>query len=286
MNPFKALIRQKAPLVLPGVHDALSARIAEDLGFQGLCIGGAATGITQFALPDVGLLSFGEYRDSIARTCAGSRLPVLLDAEDGFGDAKAVTRTVRAFEQLGIAGLILEDLVPLRAGQPVSVVPLDTMQAKLKAALAARASDDTWVVGRTDAAHAGRHDDVCARAKRFEQLGVDAVLATGLRDLDDMKRLRDAVGVPLIALVVETKPWVRPSRDDVRALGFEIVMHAAALMLAVADAARNTLGALRDGSALPAVPASGLAALQHSLRVGEWQRLDTAFPPAARAHSG
>jgi len=261
------------------VHDALSARMAEDLGFQGLCIGGAATGIVQFALPDIGLLSFGEYSDCVARIGASTRLPVLLDAEDGFGDAKAVTRTVRGFERMGIAGLIIEDLVPLAAGAPVSVVPVPVIQAKLEAALAARASDDTWIVGRTDAGHANLHEEVCRRARRFEEVGVDALLATGLRDLDDMKRLRDAVDLPLIALVVETKPWVRPTRDDILAAGFEIAMHPAALMLAVAETARSTLTALRDGTALPAPPSSQLGALQRSLRVDEWQRLDARAQP-------
>ncbi len=286
MNPFQNLIRSGSPLVLPGVHDALSARLAEDAGFQGLCIGGAATGITQFALPDIGLLSFGEYRDSVARTCAGTRLPVLLDAEDGFGDAKAVTRTVRAFEQLRIAGLILEDLVPLRAHEPISVAPLQEMQRKLEAALAARTHGDTWIVGRTDAAHASLHEEVCIRARCFEQLGVDAILATGLRDLDDMKRLRDSVSVPLIALVVETKPWVRPSLEQVAAIGFEIVMHPAALMLALTRAAHHTLVSLREGAALAPAPDPVQQVLQHALRVREWQQIDTTSSAATEHSAG
>lgn len=283
MNRFQALIRQGRPLVLPGVHDALSARVGEQLGFDGLCVGGAAVGIMQFALPDIGLQSFGEYRDGVARIRAASSLPIMLDAEDGFGDAKAVTRTVRSFEQLGIAGLILEDLMPLVTGEPVRTVPLPEMSAKLEAALRARASTDTWIVGRTDAAHAGRHEEVAERARRFEDIGVDAVLATGLRSLEDMKRLRESVKLPLIALVVETKPWIAPTLEEVEAMGFEIVMHAAALMLNVVAATRAALGALRTGHAgSAAAHGPTLAALGPLLAADEWQQVDLAARDAAR----
>ena len=282
MNRFQALIRQGRPLVLPGVHDALSARVGEQLGFDGLCVGGAAVGIMQFALPDIGLQSFGEYRDGVARIRGASSLPIMLDAEDGFGDAKAVTRTVRSFEQLGIAGLILEDLMPLVSGEPVRTIPLPEMSAKLEAALRARASTDTWIVGRTDVAHAGRHEEVAERARRFEDIGVDAVLATGLRSLDDMRRLRDSVKLPLIALVVETKPWFAPTLEEVDAMGFEIVMHAAALMLNVVAATRTALGALRTGHANSAAShGPTLAALGPLLAAGEWQQVDLAARDAA-----
>lgn len=276
MNPFQTRIQKGGrPLLLPGVHDALSARVGEALGFDGLCVGGAAVGIMQFALPDIGLQSFGEYRDSVARIRAGSTLPIMLDAEDGFGDAKAVTRTVRSFEQMGIAGLIFEDLMPLVAGEPVRTLSLPEMSAKLAAALRARASSDTWIVGRTDVAHAGRHDEVVERARRFEDLGVDAVLATGLRSLDDMKRLRDSVKLPLIALVVETKPWVAPTLVEVEAMGYEIVMHAAALMLNVVAATRTALGALKSGpgGAAPGLETT-LSALGPLLAAGDWQQID------------
>lgn len=287
MNPFQTLIRQaRGPLLLPGVHDALSARMGEALGFDGLCVGGAAVGIMQFALPDIGLQSFGEYRDSVARIRAGSALPIMLDAEDGFGDAKAVTRTVRSFEQMGIEALILEDLMPLLAGEAVRTLPLPEMSAKLAAALRARRSSDTWIVGRTDAAHAGRHEEVVERARHFEDLGVDAVLATGLRSLDDMKRLRDSVKLPLIALVVEPKPWIAPTLAEAEAMGYEIVMHAAALMLNVVAATRAALGALKagPGGAAPGLEPT-LATLGPLLAAGDWQQIDrdarTTPPPAS-----
>ncbi|HVR52069.1 MAG TPA: isocitrate lyase/PEP mutase family protein [Pseudorhodoferax sp.] len=277
MNRLQQGIGQGRPLLLPGVHDALSARVAEQLGFEGLCVGGAAVGITQCALPDIGLQSFGEYHASVSRIRSATELPILLDAEDGFGDAKAVTRTVRSFERLGISGMILEDLVPLRTGEPVSTVPLDEIGAKLEAALRARASADTWIVGRTDVAHAGRPDEVVARARRFQEIGVDAVLATGLTSLDEMQRLRDSVRLPLIALVVETKPWIAPTLAQVEALGYEIVMHAAALMLSVVGATRASLEALKHGGvAAPNGLQTTLAALGPLLRTEDWRQVDLA----------
>ena len=275
MNRFEALIRPGRTLLLPGVHDALSARMAEQLGFEGLCVGGAAVGIMQFALPDIGLQSFGEYRDCVGRIQSGSALPMMLDAEDGFGDAKSVTRTVRAFEQMGVDALILEDLLPFVAGKPPRTLPLAEATAKLEAALRARRSSDTWIVGRTDVAHAGDHAAVAKRAQRFEEIGVDAVLATGLRDLDDMRRLRDRVQMPLIALVVQTKPWVAPSIEEASHAGYEILMHAASLMLQVVGATREGLTALRDRYQ-PVWPslAPTLESMGELLRTGAWNGVD------------
>ena len=275
MNRFQALIRPGRTLLLPGVHDALSARMAEQLGFEGLCVGGAAVGIMQFALPDIGLQSFGEYRDCVGRIQSGSKLPIMLDAEDGFGDAKSVTRTVRTFEQMGVDALILEDLLPFVAGKPPRTLPLAEATAKLEAALRARRSSDTWIVGRTDVAHAGDHAAVAQRAQRFEEIGVDAVLATGLRDLDDMRRLRDRVQVPLIALVVQTKPWVAPSLKEASHAGYEILMHAASLMLQVVGATREGLTSLRDRDQ-PIWPslAPTLEGMSELLCTGAWNSID------------
>ena len=276
MNRFESLIRPGRALLLPGVHDALSARMAEQLGFEGLCVGGAAVGIMQFALPDIGLQSFGEYRDCVGRIQSGSTLPIMIDAEDGFGDAKSVTRTVRAFEQMGVDALILEDLLPLVAGKPIRTLSLAEATIKLEAALRARRSAGTWIVGRTDVAHAGDHAAVAQRARRFEEIGVDAVLATGLRDLEDMRRLRGCVQVPLIALVAQTKPWVAPSLEEASHEGYEILMHAASLMLQVVAATREGLTSLRD-RCQPTWPSltPTLEGMGKLLCTGAWNGIDT-----------
>ena len=273
MNALQALLRPNRTLVLPGVYDALSARMAELAGFQAFSIGGNAVGVTQLALPDLGMQSLGEFRDSVARARAGSNLPCLVDGEDGFGDVRMVTRTVRTLEQMGVDAMFFEDLVPPRAGEPIAIVDLRDMTAKLQTALQARRNDTTWIVGRTDAAHAGLHDDVVARALAFASVGVDAVLAFGLRSLEDMQRLRDAVTLPLIAVVVEGKPWVVPSLDELNRIGIDIAVYPVALVQRVAAALHLALHELprqHDEGRRDAAPAFDLAVV---LRTADWQAM-------------
>jgi 2,3-dimethylmalate lyase len=150
---FACLSRTGKPLLLPGAHDALSARMIEDAGFTAYGIGDSALSATQLAMPDAGLQSFGEYRDGVARIMEGSSLPLMVDGENGFGDAKAVTRTVRSFEKLGVAAIAFEDLVfPPPLNRPPAVIAQAEMEAKLNAALGAR--NKMLIIGRTDAAYA------------------------------------------------------------------------------------------------------------------------------------
>lgn len=230
MISFQTLLRDAQPLVLPGVYDALSARVAECAGARAACISGAAVAMAQHARPDQGLQNFGEYQVSIGRIAERSRIPLLVDAEDGFGDVRHVARTVAALERLQVGGLILEDLYPFRPGQPAAVVPLDEITAKLETALRTRSNDTTFLVGRSDAAHVEGLDEALDRAKCYERVGVDAVLLTGLRDLDDMRRLRDHVDLPLIAVAAPGKPWAFPSLDDAHRLGYSMLVLPFALL--------------------------------------------------------
>jgi 2-methylisocitrate lyase-like PEP mutase family enzyme len=274
MNPFSALLKQGHPVIMPGAHDALTARLIEDAGFAAYGIGGSAVAATQLALPDVGLLSFAEYRDAVARIMDGSRLPVMVDGENGFGDAKAVTRTVRSFERVGVAALALEDLsFPPRLGVPPSVISIEDMSSKLRSALAAR-TGEMMIIGRTDAAYAVGLDDAIGRLKAYEALGCDALLATGLSDLDAMKRVRDAVKLPLIAVVVEGIPWFAPTHAELAEAGFEMALYPATLMMRAAGAMVAGLEAIRRGSVTPSPDALSFPAFAQAMRVAEWTVID------------
>jgi 2,3-dimethylmalate lyase len=263
-------------VIMPGAHDALSARLIEDAGFAAYGIGGSAVAATQLALPDVGLLSFAEYRDAVARIMSGSRLPVMVDGENGFGDAKAVTRTVRSFEAMGVAGLAFEDLTfPPRLGVPPSVIPVAEMAAKLRAALAAR-TGDMMIIGRTDAAYAVGLDEAISRLKAFEALGCDALLATGLDSLEAMKRVRDSVKLPLIAVVVEGIPWFAPTPAELAEAGFEMALYPATLMMRAAGAMAAGLDAIRAENVTPSPDAISFPAFAQALRVAEWAAIDGA----------
>lgn len=279
MSTFKALLAQRAgPLLLPGAHDALSARMIEAAGFSAYGIGGAAVAATQLALPDIGAHSFGEYRDTVARILEGSHLPVMVDGENGFGDAKAVTRTVRSFERLGVGGLALEDLVfPPRLGRPPAVIPLGEMQTKLTAALAARQDEGFYLIGRSDAAHAVNLDEALRRAQAFEAWGVDAVLLPGLPDLQAYQRLRDAVRVPIFAVVVPGSPWFAPSVDALHSVGIEAALYPAALLFRITQAMGDALDSIRQGGQGAAAPGFGPGSLARLLKTADWAAIDQRF---------
>jgi 2,3-dimethylmalate lyase len=276
MTTFHALLAASAgtPLLLPGAHDALSARLIEATGFAAYGIGGSALSATQLGLPDIGLQSFGEYRDAVGRIMEGSALPVMVDGENGFGDAKAVTRTVRCFERMGVGGLALEDLAfPPQLGRAPSVIARKDMCAKLNAALRARTGSGLFLIGRTDAAYTVDLEEALIRVREFEGFGVDAVLATGLRDLDAYRRLRDAVRIPILAVVVPGSPWFAPSVDELTRLGIEAALYPAAILSRMLGAMREGLESIRPIQAAPAQETS----LPGLLRVAEWTEIDRRF---------
>lgn len=259
---------------MPGAHDALTARMIEAAGFQAYGIGGSALAACQLGLPDVGLQSFGEYRDAVGRILEGVRLPVMVDGENGFGDRKAVTRCVRAFEALGVGGVAFEDLVmPVVLGRPPAVVERAEIEAKLWAALAARESDDMLIIGRTDAAYAVSEDEALLRAGRFEQLGVDAIIAPGLAGIDSYKRLRDAVKVPVIAVVVPGAPWFAPTSEQLNAIGIEAAIYPATVLWRVVAAIDEGLQSLNAGLGGPP-EGFDIRRMGEILGVSEWTRID------------
>lgn len=262
------------PLLMPGAHDALSARLIEDAGFAAYGIGGAALSATQLALPDVGLQSFGEYRDAVARIMEGSRLPLMVDGENGFGDVKATVRTVTSFEKLGVDAIAFEDLVlPPRLGQPPAVVPAEEMIAKLDAALAARRSDDFGIVGRTDSAYAADVDEALRRAALYAATGIDALIVPGLPGLDDFRRLRDAVTIPIIAVVVPGTPWFAPTEEDLIGIGIEAAVYPVAVLTRVVTAIQQGLHTIRNENGAPAA-GFDMASMGTHLRVGSWIAID------------
>ena len=274
MTPFRTLLKAAGPLVMPGAHDALCARMIEQAGFKAYGVGGSALSAAQLALPDLGLQSFGEYRDAVRRIVEASSLPVMVDGENGFGDPKAVTRTIRTFEDMGVGALALEDLTfPPVLGRPPSVISLDEMTMKLEAALHARRSEDFFLIGRTDAAYAVGLDEALARIRRFEKLGVDAAMVTGVSDPDALARVRDAVKVPLVALILEGLPGVLTAGALWR-IGFDAILHPANLLLRVAGGIRDGLAAIRADDVGLAAGAFGYAELGPVLRAADWAEVD------------
>src|SRR5438270_9308573 len=144
---WKELLTGPEPLLLPAAHDALTARLIHRAGFKAFQVGGFALAGTRFSFPDIDLIHFYEVEEALRQITAASPLPFLVDAGDGFGDVKNVTRTVRGYEELGVAGLFIEDQdTPISCGQmgKKEIVPVKQMVGKIGAALAARRNAETF----------------------------------------------------------------------------------------------------------------------------------------------
>jgi 2-methylisocitrate lyase-like PEP mutase family enzyme len=218
---LRELARTEAPLVLPGVYDALSARLATAAGFRALYMSGYAVSASRAALPDDGLLTMSEMIEQAAAIVAASSLPVLADADAGYGDLASVARTVRRYEQVGVAGVHVEDVVQPKRG--ARVVSRRDMLRRIDAALSARADPAFVVVGRTDSYDTLGLDEAIVRARLLARAGVDVVFVHSLTRRSDFLRLREAVDAPLLMNVIDGITDVT-SAEGARELGYALVI--------------------------------------------------------------
>ena len=189
---FRLLIEAPEILVLPGVHDALSLRIAEQAGFSAVTCGGYSATAGLLGQPDVAQLTMTEMAEMYARLCDSTELPLFADADTGYGNTTNVARTVRAYERAGVGGLFIEDQVsPKRCGhmEGKRVVPAAEMVAKLKAALDARVDADMIVCARTDARAVHGLNEAIERAQLYREAGADLLFVEAPMTVDEMRRV-------------------------------------------------------------------------------------------------
>jgi 2-methylisocitrate lyase-like PEP mutase family enzyme len=226
---FKARLARFEIVLTPGVYDALSALVAEQAGFEALYLSGASIAYTRLGRSDVGLTTFTEVADTLARITERVSLPVIVDADTGFGNALNTQRTVRGFERAGAAMVQLEDQTfPKRCGHldGKAVVPEREMVGKLRAALDARASADTLILARTDAGAVEGLEAALDRAEAYLECGVDALFIEALRSPEQMEAAckRFAHRVPLLANMVEGGKTPIQDADALQAHGFRIAI--------------------------------------------------------------
>ena len=236
---LKARLGSKDIVLAPGVYDALSALIAEQAGFEALYLSGASIAYTRLGRSDIGLTTFTEVADTLARITERVSLPVIVDADTGFGNALNTQRTVRGFERAGAAMVQIEDQTfPKRCGHldGKAVVPAREMVGKLKAALDARTSSDTLILARTDAVAVEGLDAALDRAEAYLACGVDALFIEALRSPEQMDAAcaRFAQRVPLLANMVEGGKTPIQDADALQAHGFRIAIFPGGTARAVA----------------------------------------------------
>lgn len=248
---LKARLASREIVLAPGVYDALSALVAEQAGFEALYLSGASIAYTRLGRSDVGLTTFTEVADTLARICERVALPVIVDADTGFGNALNTQRTVRGFERAGAAMIQLEDQgFPKRCGHldGKTVVAVREMEGKLKAALDARASEDTLILARTDALAVDGIEAALDRAEAYLACGVDALFIEALRSPEQMavacKRFADRV--PLLANMVEGGKTPIQDADALQADGFRIAIFPGGTARAVAHTLQGYYGSLHQ----------------------------------------
>ena len=252
---MKQRLAEPRPLLAPGVYDALSALIAERAGFEALYLSGASIAYTRLGRSDVGLTTFPEVQDTLARITERVRTPVIVDGDTGFGNALNVQRTVRGFERAGAAMVQLEDQTfPKRCGhlEGKAVVPVAEMCGKLRAALDAR--ERTLILARTDALAVEGLDAALDRAEAYLDCGVDALFIEALRTPAQMDAAcaRFAHRVPLLANMVEGGQTPVQSAAELGERGFRIVIFPGGTARAVAHTLQGYYASLaQQGSTAP-----------------------------------
>jgi len=237
------------PILIPGVFNALTAKMAEGLGFRAVYLSGGALSAGWAGVPDIGLLSVTEFAGQAAILAGASSLPLLCDADTGFGEAINVERTVRLYEQAGAAGLHLEDQVlPKRCGHlsGKSLVSPEAMAAKVRAAVAARRDPGFVVVARTDARTAEGFDAAVDRARLYLGAGADMIFPEALESADEFARFARAVDAPLLANLTEFGRGPLLSSDELATFGYRAMLYPLTAFRAAMKAAEETLRHLRD----------------------------------------
>lgn len=247
---FRELLAKDGPLILPGAHDALSARLIQQAGFDGYFIGGFPLVGARYGVPDIGLKGLGEISSGIRDIMQASSLPVFVDADDGYGDVKNVVHTVHAYERLGVAALQIEDQRwPKRCGHMAGkvVVPAEEMEAKVKAATSERMRPETFIWARTDARGPLGLDEAMRRAERYLRAGADSVFIEALRSVEEMETVGRAFDVPLQAnpLAGGISPILRP--EEYHALGFKVIVYGINLLMQVTRQMKLALEDIRSG---------------------------------------
>ncbi|MFM9993592.1 MAG: oxaloacetate decarboxylase [Burkholderiaceae bacterium] len=251
MTDFKKRLQEKRAVLAPGVYDSLSGLIAERSGFEALYLSGASIAYTKLGRSDIGLVTASEVAQTLAALAERVQLPIIVDADTGFGNALNTRRTVFEFERCGASMIQLEDQTfPKRCGhlQGKGVIPAKEMQGKLRAALDARRSSNTLILARTDAVAVEGLDAALDRAEQYLECGVDALFIEALRTVQDMETAckRFAHRIPLLANMVEGGQTPIQSAIELEKIGFRIVIFPGGTVRAIARTLQSYYGSLHQ----------------------------------------
>jgi len=248
MKNLRNMLKSKKPLVIPGVYDALGAKIAQKVGFEAMFQTGYGTSATLFGMPDYGFIGATETVDNARRICRAVSVPVIVDSDTGYGNALSVWKLVKELESAGAAGIFLEDQRwPKRCGhmQGKEVIPQEEYTEKLSAALDARESKDFIIVARTDARATEGLDAAIERGKQNKKTGANAVFVEAPRSIEEMKKIGREINAPLVANMIEGGATPLSSAETLNKMGFKIILYPLSVLYANTFATMNILKELK-----------------------------------------
>ena len=279
---WRQVLNESAPLLLPVAHDALTAKVIEQAGYPAYQIGGFALVGSRFGYPDIDLAQYGENSAVMRDTIAASSLPVLVDADDGYGDAKNVTRVVQGYEAIGASAIFLEDQQsPKRCGHMLGkkVIPAEVHTGKLRAAAAARRNPETFIMARTDAVAPLGLDEALRRADLYLKSGADGVYIEAVETIEQLEKVGATFhGVPLATSILEgggRTPWLDPK--DFQALGYSMLLYPTTVIFRVARAIQKAVEDLKAGRQMPADDSVTFEAYEAMLGLPTWGALEDEF---------
>lgn len=247
---FRSLVAAERPLVLPGAHDAISARLIENAGFKAYFIGGFPLVGARYGIPDIGLAGLGEIASAVREIVAACNLPVMVDADNGYGDVKNVVHVLHTYERMGVQALMLEDQVaPKRCGHIAGkdVVPAEQMEAKIRAATQNRLDPETFILARTDARDVLGLDEAFRRAERYLQAGADGIFIESPHSVEELEQIGRKFDVPQMANMLEggRTPLLTPK--ELADLGFRMPTYGISLLLHSVRTMQGVLAQLAAG---------------------------------------
>jgi len=248
MKNLRSMLKGRNPLVIPGVYDAIGAKIAEKVGFQAMFQTGYGTSATLFGMPDYGFIGATETLDNARRICRAVSVPVIVDSDTGYGNALSVWKLVKELESAGASGIFLEDQRwPKRCGhmKGKEVTSQEEYTEKLGAAIDARQSKDFIIVARTDARATEGLDAAIERGLQNKKTGADAVFIEAPRSLEEMKIIGKSINAPLVANMIEGGATPISSAETLHKMGFKIILYPLSVLFANTFATMNILKELK-----------------------------------------
>jgi 2-methylisocitrate lyase-like PEP mutase family enzyme len=285
MTTFRQLVASERPLVLPGAHDAISARLIERAGFKAYFIGGFPLVGARFGVPDIGLMGLGEIGSGIRDIMSACDLPVLVDCDNGYGDVKTVVHVINFYERLGAQAVFFEDQVsPKRCGHIAGKRLLDPghMEANIRAAAENRINSGTFIIARTDAREVYGLDEALRRGERYARAGADALFIEAPVSVEEMRIIGRTFDVPQLANMLEggRTPLLRPS--ELEELGFRIVIYGISPLMHAVRAMQEVLSSLSKGDISFAGGGVGFEEYKSIVGFDRWADVENRYQPDNR----